>query len=149
MTEHHRTYDGRRGARLPATLPYTISRDIPEESCSRTRPLSCCRPVRPCRRAAQVVGAVGVETPSPFRPLPSSSVDATAALSRRRPPTPRPPAATVATAAPGAPSPPVRCDYGGGTGHQPPPPPPAGALCSGAVPPCRRRPRRQAMDRAR
>src|SRR3954451_19286881 len=29
MTEHHRTYDGRRDARSPATLPYTIFRDIP------------------------------------------------------------------------------------------------------------------------
>src|SRR3954449_1737509 len=124
MTEHHRTYDGRRGARLPATLPYTISRDIPEESCSRTRPLSCCRPVRPCRRAAQVVGAVGVETPSPFRPLPSSSVDATAALSRRRPPTPRPPAATGETVATVAPPPPDRGAEEGATGHRPPLPRP-------------------------
>src|SRR3954453_1988175 len=116
MTEDHRTDDGGRERRSPAPLPYTISRDIPEESCSRTRPLSCCRPVRPCRRAGQGVGAVGGETPPPFRPLPSSSVDATAALSRRRPPTPRPPAATVATAAPAAPSPPDRRPAGGGAG---------------------------------
>src|SRR3954470_2186379 len=118
---------------FPGTfLPYTISRDIPEESCSRTRPLSCCRPVRPCRRVARVAGAVGVETPSPFRPLPSSSVDATAALSRRRPPTPRPPAATVATAGTAAPAPPDLCAEGGATGHQPPLPRPVRALDSGA-----------------
>src|SRR3954452_5829254 len=75
------------------------SNDLQEESCSRTRPLSCCRPVRPCRREARVGGAVGGETPSRFRPLSSWLVDAPAALSRRRPPTQRPPAATVATVA--------------------------------------------------
>src|SRR3954453_10111126 len=99
------------------------SNDLQEESCSRTRPLSCCRPGPRCRRAARVVGAVGVETPWRFRPLSSRLVDATAALSRRRPPTPRPPAATVATVAPAAPSPPDPLAEGGGTRPPPPPPP--------------------------
>src|SRR3954453_8277432 len=75
------------------------SNDLQEESCSRTRPLSCCRPVRPCRRVARVVGAVGVETPSRFRPLSSWLVDATAATCRRRPVPPRPPVAPVAPVA--------------------------------------------------
>src|SRR3954467_15825086 len=80
------------------------SNDLQEESCSRTRPLSCCRPVRPCRRAARVGGVVGVETPARSRALPSWLVDATAALSRRRDRVPRPSPATVATLAHSAPS---------------------------------------------
>src|SRR3954454_17339888 len=84
------------------------SNDLQEESCSRTRPLSCCRPVRPCRRAARGVGAVGGETASRVPPLGARLGDATAAPGRRRPVPPRPPVAPVAQVAPAAPSPPDR-----------------------------------------